>query len=239
MNRILIVDDEEVARVSLAEILKLEGYIIRTAASGEAAVDLLHRESFDVMILDLKMSGMGGMDVLRAIVDTLPDLKVIVLTAHGSMDTAIQALRYRVHDYLLKPATPAQILKSIQGALEQRQREKYHAELLARAPQFLSFPGGAEMDLNRRIIRWQGGEISLTPTEAKLLGILYQLKGQVITHSELVLICQGYRVDNEEAARILRPVVSRLRQKLEGVPGWEDWIKNVRGSGYVLDFSNA
>ncbi|BAJ63209.1 MULTISPECIES: response regulator transcription factor [Anaerolinea] len=239
MNRILIVDDEEVARLSLAEILKLEGYLIRTAASGEAAVDLLRRETFDVMILDLKMPGMGGMDVLRTIVDTLPDLKVIVLTAHGSMDTAIQALRYRVHDYLLKPATPAQIIKSIQGALEQRQREKYHAELLARAPQLMSFPGGAEMDLNRRIIRWRGGEVSLTPTEAKLLGILYQLKGQVITHSELVLICQGYRVDNEEAARILRPVVSRLRQKLESVPGWNEWIKNVRGSGYVLDFTSA
>jgi DNA-binding response OmpR family regulator len=64
---------------------------------------------------------------------------------------------------------------------------------------------------------------------------LIEQKGQMMTHAELVLHCQGYRVDNEEAAKILRPVVSRLRQKMSEVPGWTEWIKNIRGSGYVLE----
>ena len=65
--------------------------------------------------------------------------------------------------------------------------------------------------------------------------VLYELSGQVISHADLVHACQGYRVDNEEAAKILRPVVSRLRQKLVVLPGWNEWIKNIRGAGYVLE----
>ena len=91
------------------------------------------------------------------------------------------------------------------------------------------------MDLNKRTITWDDGGISLTPTEARLLGVLIQQKGQMMSHAELVHLCQGYRVDNEEAAKILRPVVSRLRQKMNGIPGWTEWIKNVRGSGYVIE----
>ncbi len=65
--------------------------------------------------------------------------------------------------------------------------------------------------------------------------VLVESIGRLITHSELVLSCQGYKVDNEEAAKILRPVVSRLRQKLSVLPNWDEWIKNVRGAGYVLE----
>jgi CheY-like chemotaxis protein len=72
MAKILIVDDEEVARLTLAEILRLEGYDIKSVSSGEAAVEALRCEPFDVMILDLKMAGMSGMDVLRTVVDTMP-----------------------------------------------------------------------------------------------------------------------------------------------------------------------
>ena len=126
MARILIVDDEEIARITLGDILRLEGYSVRAVGSGDDAVTVLQQESFDVMVLDLRMPGMGGLDVLRVVVDHLPDLQVIVLTAHGSMDTAIQALRFRVHDYLLKPVTPPQILTSIRighGAQASRERQ--------------------------------------------------------------------------------------------------------------------
>jgi len=94
MTRVLIVDDEDIARISLAEILRLEGYSIKAVGSGEAAVEILKNEPFDVMVLDLKMPGMGGIDVLRVLVDTLLELKVIVLTAHGSMDSAIEACAF-------------------------------------------------------------------------------------------------------------------------------------------------
>jgi DNA-binding response OmpR family regulator len=235
MKRVLIVDDEEIARVSLAEILRLEGYQIKAVGSGEAAVEILKNEPFDVMILDLKMPGIGGMGVLKVVVKKLPDLQIIMLTAHGSLDTAIQAIRFRIHDYLLKPVTPEQIVESIERALAKNREEKAASSV----PNIKEFPGGSSIDFSKRMIMWDGGRISLTPTESKLLGTLYEMNGQVITHSDLVLKCQGYRVNNEEAAKILRPVVSRLRQKMKDMPGWDEWIKNIRGAGYMLEFTTA
>ena len=125
MAKILIVDDEDIARLTLAEILRLEGYEIKSVSNGEAAVEALRCEPFDVMILDLKMAGMSGMDVLQAVVDDLPDLSVIVLTAYGTIDTAIQAIRYQVHDYLLKPVSPEQVLESIENALDKKQSAQH------------------------------------------------------------------------------------------------------------------
>jgi len=237
MTKILIVDDEEVARLTLAEILRLEGYSIQAVDNGASAVAALQSQPFDVMILDLKMPGIGGMEVLKKVVDSIPDLKVIVLTAYGTMDSAIQAIRYRVHDYILKPAAPERVLESIAGALAGKTAESGQ---VVRSPSRLKLeylPGGAELSWDRRQITWQNGNLSLTPTEARLLKALFERKNEMIPHSELVFIIQGYQIETEEAAKILRPVVSRLRQKMGDVPGWGDRIKNVRGAGYVLELN--
>lgn len=236
MAKILIVDDEDIARLTLAEILRLEGYEIKSVSNGEAAVEALRCEPFDVMILDLKMSGMSGIDVLRAIVDNLPDLSVIVLTAYGTIDTAIQAIRYRVHDYLLKPVSPEQVLESIEKALAKKQSGGNHGEADRPARNQVNvLPGGATLSWDRRQISWTNGSLSLTPTEARLLKILIDRKNEMVTHTELVYLIQGYQIESEEAAKILRPVVSRLRQKLSSVPQWGDRIKNIRGAGYLLE----
>lgn len=238
MVKILIVDDEEVARLTLAEILRLEGYEIVSVGSGEAAVEALRSSVFDVMILDLKMPGMGGMDVLHQIVNDQSDLIVIVMTAYGTIDTAIQAIRYRVHDYLLKPVSPEQVLESIENALAKKHSQNNRRIQEAPAPlrrQVEQLPGGAQLSWDKRQISWGSGNLSLTPTEARLLKILFERKNEMVTHSELVFLIQGYRIDTEEAAKILRPVVSRLRQKLADVPEWGDRIKNVRGAGYVVE----
>lgn len=238
MAKILIVDDEEVARLTLAEILRLEGYEIKSVSSGEAAVEALRYEPYDVMILDLKMAGMSGMDVLRSVVDSLPGLSVIVMTAYGTMDTAIQAIRYRVHDYLLKPVSPEQVLESIEDALARKQLGfSVREEQKTTRGKIDQLPGGAQLYWDKREICWKNGNLSLTPTEARLLKTLFERKNEMVPHSELVYLIQGYRIDTEEAAKILRPVVSRLRQKLSGVPEWGDRIKNVRGAGYVLEIS--
>ena len=238
MVKILIVDDEEVARVSLGEILRLEGYEVVSVGSGEAAVEALRSNGFDVMILDIKMPGMSGMDVLQTIVTDMPDLSVIIMTAYGTIDTAIQAIRYRVHDYLLKPVLPEQVVESIEGALAKRRSQAARRVAETATPlrsQVEQLPGGAQLSWDKRQISWGKESLSLTPTEARLLKILFERKNEMVTHSELVYLIQGYRIDTEEAAKILRPVVSRLRQKLAVVPQWDDRIKNVRGAGYVLE----
>ncbi len=236
MAKILIVDDEEIARITLAEIIRLEGHEIKAVGSGEEAVELLRSEPFDVMILDLKMGGMGGMDVIRAVINSMSDLSIIVLTAHSTIDSAIQAIRYRVHDYLLKPVSPEQVLASLNDALRKKNGKAPNkiAEQTGRS-KTESLPGGAMLTWDKRQISWQGGSLSLTPTEARLMKILFERRNEMVTHTDLVYLIQGYTIESEEAAKILRPVVSRLRQKLSGVPHWGDRIKNVRGSGYVLE----
>ncbi len=238
MTKVLIVDDEEVARLTLAEILRLEGYEIKAVNNGEAAVQELRHETYNVMILDLKMTGMSGIDVIREIVDQVPGLAVIVLTAYGTMDSAIQALRYRVRDYLLKPASPEQVLESIKRVISRPEftGQPVMRDKLETGPkQDGEFPGGAQLAWDKRQISWQGGSLSLTPTEARLLRILYERRNEVVPHSELVYLIQGYQIETEEAAKILRPVVSRLRHKLSSVPGWSDRIKNIRAAGYLLE----
>ncbi len=231
MAKILIADDEEVARETLAEILRLEGYEILSVENGQDAIDALSTQHFDVLILDLKMPVKGGMNVLNELLGQQPDLAVIVFTAYPTIDTAIQALRYQVRDYILKPAEPAQVLKSIEAAL-QAQASKPEAKMDADG---ITHLGQITISWEKREVIWSEGQLSLTPTEGRLLKILFDHENEMVKHSELVYQIQGYRIDAEESAKILRPVVSRLRKKLTNVPGWGEWIKNVRGSGYVLE----
>jgi DNA-binding response OmpR family regulator len=255
-SRILLVDDEEPIRHSLGEILQLEGYEVVTAESGEAAMQILMSEPFDLVLLDLKMPGIGGLEVLRYINKSAPDTRVILLTAHGSLESAIEALRQGAHDYLLKPATSRSILKSVESALARRadlQRKRFLLDQLETSIQRLRDAEGTErkelpeqetiqldegvvLDIPKREI-WRGNQkVSLTPTEGKLMKVLLENRGRMLTHRELVFLVQGYETTEWEAPEVLRPIISRLRRKLAAFPGGENWVVNVRGSGYVFEY---
>lgn len=233
MIKILLVDDEVVALNTLAEILRLEGYQVTTASTGEAAVEILQAQSFDLMVLDLKMPGMSGMEVLYSVVNLLAEMKVIVLTAHGSMESAIQALRFRVHDYMLKPVRPETVVESVKKALATT--EPSPLETGKKVGSVYKYGELLTIDLNRRTVRWGNSVENLTPTEGRLMAALLEHPGMMVSHSDLVMACQGYAIENIEAAKILRPVVSRLRLKLARLPGLPEILVNVRGAGYALE----
>ncbi len=136
--KILIVDDDDSIRLSLEELLDRDGYQVRAVASGEQALVHIAREQFDLALLDLMMKGIGGLEVLAAIRERTLDTAVIVLTAHGSMETAIDALRHGAHDYLLKPADTASIRESVRTALLKREREQRQRALLLQVQQSLT-----------------------------------------------------------------------------------------------------
>jgi DNA-binding response OmpR family regulator len=150
---VLVVDDEETERCSLADILRLESYQVTAAASGEAAVAALRQQKeadrlpFDVMLLDLKMPGMDGLSVLRIASQEAPETQVILLTAHGSLESAIEALRRGASDYLLKPTSPGQIVQSVGRALQRRRDLLRQRDLLGQLEtslfQLKSVSGGA------------------------------------------------------------------------------------------------
>ncbi|MBM3152759.1 MAG: response regulator transcription factor [Chloroflexi bacterium] len=236
---ILVVDDEPVERQTLTDILKLDGYHVIALGSGEAAVDYVRLNPVDLMVLDLRMPGMSGLDVSKVVGQVSPDTEIVLLTAHGSMETAIEALRQRVHDYLLKPATPSQIIASVERGLAHR-KARLESMMQGQPPEDEDGPvaiqvGDTTVDFSRRMIFTGNLQISLTPAEGRLLRILVENPGKVFTHRDLVLMVQGYVTSQHEAPEILRPLVSRLRQKLEDAPTLGERLVSVRGTGYIFE----
>jgi DNA-binding response OmpR family regulator len=253
--KILVVDDEPAVRESLEEILRLEGYHVISVENGDLAIKTLQSDSFDLILLDLKMPGMDGIDVMRLATKIAPDTKIILLTGHGSMESAVEALRHSAHDYLIKPIPTHELLTSVGRAIAQRTELQKKLMLLEqldvslqrlknaeRVPStnlsdqhVVSLGDGTLVDLARREI-WQGEQrVTLTPTEGKLLQVLIENRGRVIAHRDLVLLVQGYETNDWEAPEVLRPLISRLRRKLSAIPYGENYITNVRGTGYVFE----
>jgi DNA-binding response OmpR family regulator len=240
-SNILIVDDEPVARQSLTDILKLEGYSVMSLPNGQAAVEHVRTHPVDLMIVDMRMPGMSGLEVVQVVNQVSPETEVILLTAYGSTDTAIQALRLRIHDYLLKPASPAQVIQSVKKGLARRSTKlriksgSVDAVETDDAVQEFVFKDGTVVDLSRRQIRCKNKTEHLTPAEGRLLQILMRNEGKVFSHRELVLLVQGYDTSQREAPEILRPLVSRLRHKLEQFPVLAERVSSVRGTGYIYE----
>lgn len=240
-SSILIVDDEPVTRKSLSDILRLEGFMVMAVPNGQAAVEHVRTHHIDLMVVDLRMPGMDGLEVVQVVNQIAPDTEIILLTAFASTETAIQALRLRIHDYLQKPAPPAQIIASVKKGLDRRSARMQakssgvDAEDVNEIFDVINLSDGTEIDLSRRQIKQKDKIINLTPAEGRLLRILLANEGKVFAHRELVLLVQGYDTSQREAPEILRPLVSRLRHKLDTFPALADHIISIRGTGYVYE----
>jgi DNA-binding response OmpR family regulator len=198
------------------------------------------------MLLDLKMPGVDGVAVLRQSADIAPETQVVVFTAHGSMESAIQAVRHGAYDYLLKPASTAEVVACITRAAERGQQRARERRLIEDPTS--AFLEGRLADGGEDRVEWSNvvletrtrrlsgprGELELTPAELRLLVSLLRRPGQVAEYTALVNQVQGYRVDAWEAPGMLRPVVSRLREKIRRIGGPAQAISTVRGVGYVL-----
>ncbi len=119
-KRILVVDDEAVIREGVRRILDGGGFTVETYANGYLAIEKLQEESFDLLITDLKMPGMGGMEVLKSIKVLQPETPVIIITGYSSVDTAVEAMKNGAVDYIAKPFSPEEIIEKVGNALEQK-----------------------------------------------------------------------------------------------------------------------
>lgn len=123
-TKILIVDDELIMRESLAGWLQRDGHHVEKAASGEEALEMLKSVKFDILLVDMKMEGMTGLDVLRNVRESDPDVAVVIITAFGSISTAIDAMKHGAYDYLLKPFDPSELGMLIDKITERQARER-------------------------------------------------------------------------------------------------------------------
>ena len=233
--RTLVVDDEEGVRFFLSETLRRSGHHAVTAASGEEALERLRETPFDLLLLDLKLGGsVDGLRVLEAVRWRWPETMVIMLTAHGSLDSAVAAIREGVDHYLLKPVDATQLRQAIQRVLERRKQLGAGLPLATQTRVLQRGPFG--IDLQTHEVTRDGEQLELTPREFKLLAALMENAHRVVSPPELVQTVMDYEPEHlHEARQIIRWYIHTLRRKVELDPEKPRYIVNVRGVGYRFE----
>jgi len=127
---VLVVDDEGAIRYSISKTLQRVGYQVSSASSGEEALDLMNDQVFDVVLTDIRMSGVSGVELLSRIKERQPDTVVILMTGYASLSTAVEALRLGAHDYLIKPSSSQDLRQSVQRGLERAHNLRRRRALL-------------------------------------------------------------------------------------------------------------
>jgi DNA-binding response OmpR family regulator len=232
LMRTLVVDDEERIRFFLTKTLERVGHVVTAVASGEEALDRLQDTAFDLAILDLKLGGpVDGQRVLEAIRWRWPATVVIMLTAHGTLESAVEAIQEGVDGYLLKPVRPDEVRRAVEEALYRREK-RLEAERQASGGDLLQ-RGPFRVDLERHQVRRDGEILDLSPRDFTLLVHLMQKAPQVVGPKELVRVVRNYEPEHMyEAREIIKWYVHRLRKKVEPDPPNPRYILNVRGVGY-------
>lgn len=221
--RVLVVEDEQKTRDSLAEGLRLEGWTIETAATGEQALQQMRRERFDLMVLDWMLPDRDGIEVLQQLRAWGEQTPVLMLTARSTLNDRVIGLDSGSDDYLAKPFA--------------------FAELLARCRALLRRPSGSgdrllrcadlQLDTRARVAVRGGQEISLTPREVDVLEYLLRYQGQIVTREMLErdVWKQTHRMTSLD--NVIDVQIMRLRRKVD-VEGSERLIHTLRGVGYQL-----
>lgn len=252
---VLIVDDDPNVRWVLEKTLKSEGYILDSASSGGEALEKLRNASYDLILLDLYIGETDGLQVLRTAREQDQELVVIILTAHGSVESAVEGLRQGAFDYMFKPALPETIRQRVREGLQHREKTLHHHNLIAQIETLRnafeqldagSGPSSDQTSSNRfvqagkmiidrhhRVATFNDKLLDLTTTEFDILLCLVTTAPETISARELVKRVMGYDCADHEARRIAKWHIHNLRQKIEANPGSPRYIKTIRYKGYL------
>ena len=220
--KVLVIDDEPPIRKLLRMGLSAHGYEILEAPSGRIALEQLEQEKPDLVILDLGLPDIQGLDLLRMIRSRNESVPIVVLSSRGDEAGKVQALDLGADDYVTKPFGMDELLARMRAAL--RHQLQTHGE----RPIFRV--GDLSVDLVRRIVRMGDKDVKLSPKEYDLLRVLVQHAGKVLTHKFLL----GELWDDLTDAQYLRVYVRQLRQKIEADPERPQYILTETGIGYRL-----
>jgi two-component system KDP operon response regulator KdpE len=221
--RVLVVDDEPAIRRFLRTSLRAEGYEIVEAETGEVALAEIRRRAPDLVVLDLGLPGVDGLEVIRRL--RAPPgsvVPIIVLTSRTDEAGKVEALDLGADDYVTKPFGMDELLARIRAALRHRLQQE------GERPVFRS--GDLSVDLVRRIVTVRGAEVKLSPREYDLLRLLIQHAGKVLTHR--FMLKEVWSADAD--VQYLRIYVRQLRQKIEPDPERPTHILTETGVGYRL-----
>ena len=247
-------------REALIRALDLVGYRVEGAASGDIALEMLDEGDYDLMLLDLRMPGMDGVEVMEQTQENHPDLLVVILTAHATLDSAIAAVRAGASDYLIKPCRIQEIESTVARALSDRRTQLERQHLIGvisdavdvlqgnrgsdgkeppREPERFLRCQSVTLDLERRRVmieedQQRNREAELTENQTVLLAHMMRYPGTILTCQEMARTALNYDLSEDEAQNIVRPHISRLRRKIEKEPTRPRLIQTIRGKGYIF-----
>ncbi|HEX3556260.1 MAG TPA: response regulator [Thermoanaerobaculia bacterium] len=222
-ERILLIEDEPDIAEVLQYNLEKEGFAVEVARRGDTGLEALRREPADLLVLDLMLPGIDGLELTRMLKrDTATSrLPIVMLTARGEEVDRIVGLELGADDYISKPFSPREVVLRVKAVLRRRQPDDTVSDLLE--------VGGIQLDVSGHQLRVRGREVPLTATEFRLLRLLMERGGRVQTRGQLLSDVWGYAEDID--SRTVDTHIRRLRRKL----GPEaDRIETVIGVGYRL-----
>ncbi len=225
-KRILVVEDDAAIRRGIVDALRFEGYCPIEAANGTDGLDMAIGVDCSLILLDLVLPGMDGLEILEQVRQVRPTLPVIILTARGEEADRIRGLKLGADDYVVKPFSIKELLARAEAVLR-RSPERPSDVDVARVP-------GGEVDLARREVRYDDGQrAELSEREAELLRYLICNAGRAIGREELM--ARVWRIDpNGVSTRTIDMHVARLRDKLRDDASEPHILLTVRGKGYMF-----
>lgn len=230
--KILVVDDEQAVRESLRRSLRFNGYEVLTANDGLEAVETVRAENPELVILDVMMPNMDGLEVCRTLRSEGWDRPILILTARDGVSDRVAGLDAGADDYLPKPFALEELLARVRSLVRRASADSIAAE--APVESKLSFED-LELDADTREVSRGGRAISLTRTEFALLQLLMENPRKVLSRSKILEEVWGY--DFPTSGNALEVYIGYLRKKTEGGSDAR-LIHTVRGVGYVLRESN-
>jgi DNA-binding response OmpR family regulator len=220
--RILLVEDEPALRDGVVDLLTGDGHTVVACADGAAGVEAGLREPFELVLLDLMLPKLDGMEVCRRLRAARPGLPILMLTARGSEDDKVRGLMEGADDYVTKPFSARELLARVR-ALARRAPAVEHLDEVAFE--------GVHVDLRRMEVTRDGNTTALTPREVGIVRWLYLHRDRAVTRAELLEQVFGQRGDLQTRAVDMAIVV--LRKKVEPDPARPSVIVSVKGAGYA------
>jgi DNA-binding response OmpR family regulator len=226
--RLLLVDDDRALATMVGEYLTLQGFSVESVASGEEALTSIRARAPDLVVLDIGLPGIDGLQTLERLRLTYT-VPVIMLTAHGEDRDRIAGLLAGADDYLPKPFNPLELAARIRAVLKRSVAATSESALLGY--------GNLELHIKRREVLVEGRVVALTATELRILEVLLHRKGEVLSRAELTEAAVGRPLEAYD--RSVDTLVSKLRRKLGAAGARGAEIRSLRGHGYVLDLARS
>jgi len=221
MQRILVVEDEMQIARTLRDYLEVAGYEVTVVGDGGAALASARGERPDLVVLDLGLPTIDGLDVARELRRTAT-IPIVMLTARGEESDRIVGLELGADDYLVKPFSPKELVARVRAVLRRTSGATAGAEVLRAA--------GVEVDLPKRRARVAGRTVDLTPTEYQLLVTMLREPGRVFTRAQLQDALHGVAIESYD--RAIDAHIKNLRRKIEPEVGHPRYVLTVHGVGY-------